>query len=80
MVYFALQTVVSNSASFFLPQTFPGLEQYAIKKFAEALETFPKVLAETSGVKGNEVISQLYASHNDGKKNTGFDIEVSFIL
>ncbi|CAB4025420.1 T-complex 1 subunit theta-like [Paramuricea clavata] len=56
-------------------ETFSGLEQYAIKKFAEALEVFPKVLAETSGVKGNEVISQLYASHNDGKKNSGFDIE-----
>lgn len=52
------------------------MEQYAIKKFAEALEVFPKVLAETSGVKGNEVISQLYTSHNDGKKNSGFDIEV----
>ncbi|WP_395239343.1 TCP-1/cpn60 chaperonin family protein, partial [Salmonella sp. s54412] len=41
----------------------------------EALEVFPKVLAQTSGVKGNEAISLLYAAHNDGKKNTGFDIE-----
>jgi T-complex protein 1 subunit theta len=60
----------------FSVQTFSGLEQYAIKKFAEALEVFPKVLAETSGAKGTEVISQLYASHNDGNKNHGFDIEV----
>ena len=59
-------------------QTFSGLEQYAIKKFAEALEVFPKVLAETSGAKGNEIISQLYASHNDGNKNSGFDIEVLY--
>ena len=61
----------------FSSQTFPGLEQYAIKQFAEALEVFPKVLAETSGVKGNEIVSQLYAAHNDGKKNFGIDIEVS---
>ncbi|XP_046849515.1 T-complex protein 1 subunit theta-like [Xenia sp. Carnegie-2017] len=56
-------------------ETFSGLEQYAIKKFAEALEVFPKVLAETSGVSGNEVISKMYASHNDGCKNSGFDVE-----
>nr|CAD7598683.1 unnamed protein product [Timema genevievae] len=55
--------------------TRPGLEQYSIKKFATALETFPKVLAENSGVRGNEVVSKLYAAHQEGNKNVGFDIE-----
>lgn len=32
-------------------QTCPGLEQYAIKKFAEGLETLPRALAENAGVK-----------------------------
>lgn len=58
-------------------QSCPGLEQYSIKKFAEAFETLPRALAENSGVKGNELISKLYAAHHDGNKNMGFDIEVS---
>ncbi|MFT7818496.1 T-complex protein 1 subunit theta isoform X1 [Arapaima gigas] len=53
----------------------PGLEQYAIKKFAEAFEALPRALAENSGVKGNELISKLYAAHHEGNKNFGFDIE-----
>uniref|UniRef100_A0AAY5L569 T-complex protein 1 subunit theta n=1 Tax=Esox lucius TaxID=8010 RepID=A0AAY5L569_ESOLU len=53
----------------------PGLEQYAIKKFAEAFETVPRALAENSGIKGNELISKLYAVHHEGNKNMGFDIE-----
>ncbi|KAF6117853.1 chaperonin containing TCP1 subunit 8 [Phyllostomus discolor] len=56
-------------------ETCPGLEQYAIKKFAEALEAIPRALAENSGVKANEVISKLYAVHQEGNKNVGLDIE-----
>ncbi|NXD64748.1 TCPQ protein, partial [Eolophus roseicapillus] len=55
--------------------TCPGLDQYAIKKFAEAFEAIPRALAENSGVKANEVISKLYAMHQEGNKNVGFDIE-----
>uniref|UniRef100_A0A8C0RLP4 T-complex protein 1 subunit theta n=1 Tax=Canis lupus familiaris TaxID=9615 RepID=A0A8C0RLP4_CANLF len=57
-------------------ETRPGLEQYAIKKFAEAFEAIPRALAENSGVKANEVISKLYAVHQEGNKNVGLDIEV----
>ncbi|XP_016381488.1 T-complex protein 1 subunit theta-like [Sinocyclocheilus rhinocerous] len=53
----------------------PGLEQYAIKKYAEAFEVLPRALAENSGIKGNELISKLYAAHHEGNKNFGFDIE-----
>lgn len=60
----------------FLLKSRPGLEQYAIKKYAEAFEVLPRALAENSGVKGNELISKLYAAHHEGNKNAGFDIEV----
>jgi len=53
----------------------PGLEQYSIGRFAQALEVIPRVLAENSGVKPKEVISKLYAAHSEGNKNVGFDIE-----
>ncbi|KAM3932922.1 T-complex protein 1 subunit theta isoform 1-T1 [Leptodactylus fuscus] len=56
-------------------ETCPGLDQYAIKKFAEAFESIPRALSENSGVKANEVISKLYAMHQEGNKNVGFDIE-----
>uniref|UniRef100_A0A8C6XKA5 T-complex protein 1 subunit theta n=1 Tax=Naja naja TaxID=35670 RepID=A0A8C6XKA5_NAJNA len=56
-------------------ETCPGLDQYAIKKFAEAFEAIPRALAENSGIKANELISKLYAVHQEGNKNVGFDIE-----
>lgn len=56
-------------------QTLPGLEQYSVKAFAEALETFSKALAENSGVRATELISNLYAAHNSGEKTIGFNIE-----
>jgi len=55
-------------------ETCPGLEQYAIQKFAEALEILPRAIAENTGVKATEVISKLYASHQEGNKNVGVDI------
>ncbi|XP_046403104.1 T-complex protein 1 subunit theta [Ischnura elegans] len=55
--------------------TLPGMDQYAVKRFATALEVFPKALAENTGIKANEVLSKLYAAHEEGKKEFGFDIE-----
>jgi len=53
----------------------PGLEQYAIQKFAEALECVPRAIAENCGVKATEVVSKLYAAHQDStQKNVGIDI------
>lgn len=57
-------------------QSCPGLEQYGIKKFAEAFESVPRALAENSGIRANEIISKLYAVHQEGNKNIGFNIEV----
>lgn len=58
-----------------IAETYPGLEQYAIKKFAEAFEVVPRTLAENSGRKSTEVLSQLYAGHQEGKATLGFNIE-----
>ncbi|XP_044757283.1 T-complex protein 1 subunit theta [Coccinella septempunctata] len=55
--------------------TLPGLEQYAVRKFANALETFPKALAENSGLRSTVVLEKLLAAHKNGEKNVGVDIE-----
>ncbi|CAI2350832.1 unnamed protein product [Caenorhabditis sp. 36 PRJEB53466] len=52
----------------------PGLEQYAIKKFAHALETLPKAIAENAGMPTTETLTKLHAEHVAGKKNVGIDI------
>ncbi|KAG8190220.1 hypothetical protein JTE90_011941 [Oedothorax gibbosus] len=56
-------------------ETLPGLEQYSVKKFADALESLPKALAENAGLKSNEIISKLYAAHQEGDRSVGVDIE-----
>ena len=53
----------------------PGLDQYAIKKFATALQSVPRTLAENSGVKSSEVIAKLLSAHQEGKHTMGFDID-----
>ena len=44
-----------------------GLEQYAVQRFAQALHVVPKMLAENTGVKANQVIAELAAAHAEGK-------------
>ncbi|KAI9139856.1 chaperonin Cpn60/TCP-1 family [Paraphysoderma sedebokerense] len=53
----------------------PGLNQYAIKKFAEALEVVPRTLAENAGMDSTEVLSKLYATHQQGKTTMGVNVE-----
>lgn len=52
-----------------------GLEQYAVAKFAEALEVVPRTLAENSGLPAADVVSSLYAAHAAGDANAGVDVE-----
>jgi len=52
----------------------PGLDQYAIHKFAEALEVVPRTLAENSGQNATKVITALYAAHDKGQSSGGVDI------
>ena len=53
----------------------PGLDQYAIRNYALALEALPKQLADNAGHKATEVLSNLYAAHEAGKTSAGFDID-----
>merc|ERR1719198_2324666 len=55
--------------------TVPGLDQYAVLKFAEALEVVPKVLAENAGHSYVDVLTKLYATHAKGEKASGVDVE-----
>lgn len=55
--------------------TLAQLTQYAVDKFATALETFPKTLADNSGNFASELLSKLYAAHKEGKKSYGYHIE-----
>lgn len=52
-------------------ETCPGLEQYAIRKFADALESVVRALAENAGMKATNVLSQLYAAHEEGRPAAG---------
>lgn len=54
----------------------PGLEQYALEKFSEALEIVPKILAENAGYDTNVSLSKLYKSQKDNNSSKyGIDIE-----
>lgn len=53
----------------------PGLEQYAIRSFAKALEFVPRTLAENSGQEPTDILAALQAAHANGKGNVGVDIE-----
>ena len=54
-------------------RTCPGIEQYAIQRYAESFEFIPKILAENSGVKSTEILAKLYVGHHDNP-NLGFVI------
>lgn len=60
--------------------TVPGLDQYAVLKFAEALEVVPKILAENSGHSHVDAITALYAEHQNGKKTMGVDVDSGSLL
>ena len=70
----ALEIGLSRKLSTFARKQ-SGLEQYAIAKFAEALEVIPRTLAENSGSLASDVISNLYAAHASGAVMTGVDVE-----
>ncbi|KKY20104.1 putative t-complex protein theta [Phaeomoniella chlamydospora] len=55
----------------------PGLPQHAIRKYAEAFEVIPRTLAESAGLDATEVLARLYTAHNQGKKASESDEEVS---
>jgi len=52
-----------------------GLDQYAIKAFARALEVVPRTLAENAGQIAMDVISTMYAEHEKGNTSAGISVE-----
>jgi T-complex protein 1 subunit theta len=55
--------------------TTPGLEQYALAKFAEAMEVVARTLAENSGQNERDIITSLYTAHANGKASFGVDVD-----
>jgi len=51
-----------------------GLDQYAIQKFAQALEIVPRTLAENAGINATDCVSNLYAAHAAGNITAGVDV------
>jgi T-complex protein 1 subunit theta len=47
-----------------------GLQQYAIRKYAEAFEVIPRTLAQSAGLDATEVLARLYTAHQL-KESTG---------
>mmetsp|Transcript_7806 Transcript_7806/g.11213 ORF Transcript_7806/g.11213 Transcript_7806/m.11213 type:complete len:535 (+) Transcript_7806:198-1802(+) len=54
--------------------TCPGLDQYAIRSFAKALEFVPRTLAENAGLDAPRVVADLTAAHAAGENDMGVDI------
>ena len=52
--------------------TQPGLDQYAIIRYAQAFEAIPKILAENAGHGANEMLSKIYAENNP---KVGIDVD-----
>jgi len=52
----------------------PGKEQLAVRKFAEALEVIPSILAETSGMDPIDTLAELRRLHENGKKWAGVNV------
>ena len=51
-----------------------GREQLAVLAFADAIEVIPRTLAENAGLDPIDIITELKASHDSGKKWAGIDV------
>jgi archaeal chaperonin len=51
-----------------------GREQLAVKAFAEAIEVIPRTLAENSGLDPIDIMTELKAQHDKGKKWAGINV------
>lgn len=59
----ATEAAISKELSAFA-KTLPGLNQYGVGKFANALLVFPRLLAESAGFDGDVLLGKLIASHS----------------
>jgi T-complex protein 1 subunit theta len=57
-----------------------GLDQYAIVKYAEALEVVPRTIAENSGLSATDALAGMYSAHAAGQTAAGLDVETGVRL
>ena len=53
----------------------PGLQQYSMHAYAEALEVVPRLLAETAGLPADEVMTEMQSKHVQGVDYTGVNVD-----
>jgi len=56
--------------------TLPGLEQYAVRAYAQAFEVVARALAMNAGHKATEIVSDLYAAHAKGEVAAGVSLDL----
>ncbi|AGB35978.1 thermosome subunit alpha [Natronococcus occultus] len=57
-----------------------GTEQLAVEAFADVLETVPRTLAETSGIRPTDALLELRTAHHDGNHTAGLDLETGSVV
>lgn len=55
--------------------TLSGMESYAVRDFAEALEVIPYTLAENAGLNPIHIVSQLRSLHAQGQNTMGINVK-----
>lgn len=56
-------------------ETVSGQDQYAVTKFADALEIIPRTLADNTGKNATEILTNMYAEHANGNVTVGISEE-----
>ena len=60
--------------------TLGGRDQLAVEIFADSLDIVPKTLAENAGLDQIDILMKLRASHQQGNKFAGFDMQTGEII
>lgn len=61
-------------------ESLSGREQLAVKAFAEAIEIIPRTLAENGGLDPIDILTELKAAHEQGKKWAGVNVFTGKII
>ena len=56
-----------------------GFKSYCFKAFADALEVIPYTLAENTGLKPVEIVTELRNKHRNGEKSAGINVKKGII-
>jgi thermosome len=60
--------------------TLGGREQLAVEVFADSMDIIPKTLAENAGLDQIDILMKLRASHQQGNKFAGFDLDTGEVI